>query len=171
MLTQIKGIIRLKLGFLILHEILPLLHQLQPLLFRRLFANPTSASKFTSQKSKLQLIPQQRTQHNHDNQSKTSTLTSINTGKSTALSTCSVNSHGSLDPNGPIPLIGSAHHLCCWHGTFLVLMMRWCGSTRKRARILRWPGFVVSRRWKGETQCCIMFGKVRRLLRDVKLRF
>lgn len=45
-------------------------------------------------------------------------------------------------------------------GTLAEEMMRRCGSTRKRARILRCPGLDGSAKEKGMTRCCSVLGKV-----------
>lgn len=48
-------------------------------------------------------------------------------------------------------------------------MMGECGSTRKRARSLRWPGREGLARRKGETRCWRTLGKARRRVGLVRI--
>jgi hypothetical protein len=48
----------------------------------------------------------------------------------------------------------------CWGGISVAETMGSCvGSTRKKARILRWPGLARSASSNGETQCWKRFGQ------------
>lgn len=72
----------------------------------------------------------------------------------------SISSLGS-ELKGLVSRTWSAQIAFCWHGTLAVLMIRRWGSTRKRAKIFRWPGLVGSESLKEATRCWRTYWELR----------
>ena len=67
----------------------------------------------------------------------------------------------SFVPFAKFLVTSSLHQFRCWGGTLAVLMILSPVSTRKRARILRYPDWVSSKNAKGATRCFKIMGNVR----------